>query len=121
MERARAIELVEFIIENYEKFHLTETQRDAIASVVMRVVSRSAFSSAQPITVWSYGGGTQSIALAILVRDGSLAKPDKIVFADTGREATETFEYTDRWVKPILAEVGMQIEVAGHELATVDL
>ncbi len=71
--------------------------------------------------VWSYGGGTQSIAIALLVAQGKLPRPDLIVFADTGREATETFECTDRYVAPLLASVDLTIETAGHELAKVDM
>lgn len=71
--------------------------------------------------VWSFGGGTQSIAIAILIVQGKLPRPDMIVFADTGREATETFEYTQSWVSPLLATVNLTIETAGHDLAHVDL
>ncbi len=71
--------------------------------------------------VWSYGGGTQSIAIALLVASGKLPKPDLIVFADTGREASETFEYTERHVSPLLASIGLTIETASHDLSKVDL
>ena len=71
--------------------------------------------------VWSYGGGTQSVAIAVLVAQGKLPKPDWIGIADTGRESSETWEYTDRWVRPMLRRVGLEIEVAAHSLATVDL
>lgn len=71
--------------------------------------------------IWSYGGGTQSIAIAVLVAQGKLPRPDRIIFADTGREATETFEYTEQHVKPLLALHGLTIEIASHSLATVDL
>jgi hypothetical protein len=71
--------------------------------------------------VWSYGGGTQSIALALLISQGKLPKPDMIVLADTGREASETFEYTERYVAPLLATLGLTIEIASHDLSKVDL
>src|SRR5579872_5369821 len=71
--------------------------------------------------VWSYGGGTQSIAIAILIAQGRLPKPDLIVFADTGREATETFEYSDQYVSPLLATIGLTIHLASHKLSKVDL
>src|SRR5947207_241734 len=70
---------------------------------------------------WSYGGGTQSIAIALLVGGGKLPKPDIIVFADTGMEATETFEYTREYVSPFLATLGLKIEIVGQELAKVGL
>lgn len=71
--------------------------------------------------IWSFGGGTQSIAIAILVATGKLPRPDMIIFADTGREATETFEYTEEHVAPLLATIDLRIETVGHNLATVDL
>jgi hypothetical protein len=70
---------------------------------------------------WSYGGGTQSIAIAVLVAQGKLPRPEVAVIADTGREATETWEYTDRWVRPLLRTVGLDIQTAPHSLAKVDL
>ena len=36
--------------------------------------------------VWSYGGGVQSVAMAIMVANGMLKRPECIVMADTGRE-----------------------------------
>jgi 3'-phosphoadenosine 5'-phosphosulfate sulfotransferase (PAPS reductase)/FAD synthetase len=66
--------------------------------------------------VWSYGGGRQSVALAVLVRDGKLPKPEAVVFADTGREDSATMAYHREHVAPWL-----DVQVAGHDLATVDL
>jgi hypothetical protein len=43
--------------------------------------------------VWSFGGGVQSWALAVLVAQGRLPRPDYTVIANTKREATETWEY----------------------------
>ena len=71
--------------------------------------------------IWSYGGGTQSIAIALLIAQGRLPKPSRIIFADTGREAAETFSYTEQYVAPLLATLGLTIETAPHTLATVDL
>ena len=68
--------------------------------------------------VWSYGGGTQSIAIAVLIAQGKLPRPDLIVIADTSREASETWEYTDRWIRPML---GQEIHIAPHSLVTRDL
>lgn len=71
--------------------------------------------------IWSYGGGTQSIAMAILVHQGRLPKPDRIVIADTGYEFKKTWEYTAQHVQPLLAAVGLTIEIAPHSLSKVDL
>jgi hypothetical protein len=71
--------------------------------------------------IWSYGGGTQSAAIAVLVARGELPRPERIVIADTGREATETWEYTDQVIGPLLGAAGLTVDVIPHEYATVDL
>lgn len=77
--------------------------------------------TSQGVLTWSYGGGTQSIVLALLVALGKLPKPDLIVMTDTSKEATETWEYTFQYVLPLLDSVGLTIELAPHNLAAVDL
>ena len=54
---------------------------------------------------WSYGGGTQSVAIAVLVAQGRLPRPELLVIADTGREATETWEYHEKHVAPLASTV----------------
>lgn len=71
--------------------------------------------------IWSYGGGTQSVAIAVMVANGELTRPDRVVIADTGREAQETWDYTRDVVNPLLAEVDLEVEIASHDYATVDL
>ena len=71
--------------------------------------------------VWSYGGGTQSVAIAVLIAQGQLPKPTHTIFADTSREASETMEYFEANVKPIFDRIGITLEIASHDLATVDL
>lgn len=73
------------------------------------------------VQVLSYGGGRQTVALCVLIRRGILPRPDRIVIADTGRENPMTWAYLAAHVRPLLAEIGLGVEVAGHELATVDL
>ena len=70
---------------------------------------------------WSYGGGTQSVAIAVLVAQGRLPRPECVVIADTGREASETWEYHAAHTAPLLATAGVTVEVASHDLAAVDL
>lgn len=62
------------------------------------------------IQVWSYGGGTQSVAIAALIIQGRLAKPDYAVIADTGMEKQSTWDYMDRVVNPSMKSIGIQIE-----------
>lgn len=71
--------------------------------------------------IQSYGGGVQSAAIAVLVVQGKLPRPERIVMADTGREAPETWDYLREHVQPFLGTVGLQVEIAPHSLATVDL
>jgi len=71
--------------------------------------------------VWSYGGGTQSAAIAVLVLRGELPQPERIVMADTSREASATWAYLEEVVGPALAKTGLEVEVAPHGLATKDL
>jgi hypothetical protein len=71
--------------------------------------------------VWSFGGGVQSVAIAVLVREGVLPVPDLAFIADTGRERKTTWEYLANIVQPYLAPTGLQIEIAPHSLSRVDL
>lgn len=72
--------------------------------------------------IWSYGGGNQSIAIALLIAQGKLPKPYKTVFVNTGQEASETFEYKEKYVAPLLAQLGISVEMINtKDWATVDL
>lgn len=73
------------------------------------------------IQAWSSGGGTQSTAIAALICMGVL-KPDVAVIVDTEREASEVWEYLDKWVIPGLEKVGVKLHrVKKSQFATVDL
>lgn len=61
--------------------------------------------------VWSYGGGTQSVAIVLLIERGELPKPECIVISNTTREATETWEYTITNVLPIFERIGLSLEI----------
>lgn len=71
--------------------------------------------------ILSYGGGTQTAAMCVLVAQGKLPKPDYVIAADTGREMPTTWEYADTYMRPLLASVGLQLHIAPHELSTVDV
>lgn len=71
--------------------------------------------------ILSYGGGTQTMAMIILVQRGILPRPDYIIAADTGREMPSTWQYADTYTRPILASIGMELHIASHDLATVDV
>ena len=72
-------------------------------------------------TVWSYGGGTQTAAIAVLILQGKLPRPDVVVMADTGREIESTWQYLRDVVQPSLDTIGLTVQVAGHELSNYDL
>lgn len=73
------------------------------------------------IETLSYGGGRQTVAMLALVCKGLLPRPDRIVTADTSREVGSTWAYLNDHMQPFLAKHGMTVEVAPHDLATVDL
>lgn len=61
------------------------------------------------IEVFSSGGGTQSTAIAALIIQGKLPRPDVVVIADTERECSETWRYLDSIVAPALATFGVEV------------
>lgn len=66
--------------------------------------------------VWSCGGGTQSCAIAALIVQGKLPKPDFSVIADTGYETGATWEFMGRVLVPELAKVGVKlVRVSGEK------
>lgn len=69
----------------------------------------------------SNGGGIQSTALIILVKRGVLPRPDFVTMANTGREMPTTWEYAETYTRPLLASIGMDLHIASHDLATVDI
>lgn len=56
--------------------------------------------------VLSLGAGVNSTALLHILADEALPL-DEVVFADTGAEKPETYEYIERWIKPFLVERGI--------------
>jgi hypothetical protein len=71
--------------------------------------------------VLGYGGGRQTVAYCVLIAQGKVPKPDHIVIADTGRENTSTWDYLEEVARPLLASVGLTVEVAPRSLSKVDL
>lgn len=68
-----------------------------------------------------YGGGRQTVAMLILVKRGLIARPNRIVIADTGRENPSTWEYRAEIAEPLAQSMGLTIEIAPRSLAYVDL
>jgi hypothetical protein len=59
--------------------------------------------------------------MCILVARGVLERPDYIVCADTGREATSTWDYLTEVMQPFLERHDLRVNIAPHDLSTVDL
>lgn len=70
-------------------------------------------------TVWMYGGGRQSIMIAIMIKEGRIPKPDIACIADTGREKARTWWYLENIVQPALDFTIHRVPKS--EFATVDL
>jgi hypothetical protein len=73
------------------------------------------------VIVWNYGGGTQSVAIAVLVAQGKLPAPECALIARMDREVPRTFDYLDRYVRPLLAPVGVEIRVVYPDALTAGL
>jgi hypothetical protein len=72
--------------------------------------------------LWSCGGGTQSAAMAALIIQGRIEKPDAAVMVDTEREKSQTWRYMRTVVQPALSAFGLTVEVVSKsEFATVDI
>jgi hypothetical protein len=61
--------------------------------------------------IWSCGGGTQSGAIAVLIGQGKLPKPDLCFMTDTGREKSSTWPFVDNFIRPHIAKVGCELVV----------
>jgi len=74
------------------------------------------------VQVWSSGGGVQSAAIAALIVRGDLPRPDFAVIADTGYEASTTWEYMDEVIQPALNAVGVSlVRVKSSDFSNVGL
>ncbi len=69
----------------------------------------------QKFQVFSSGGGVQSTAIASLIVQGKLSKPDLVVIADTGRECSQTWKYWTLVTLPAFRNIGIPAYRVGHE------
>ena len=77
--------------------------------------------SGETMIVWSYGGGTQSAAIAVMILKGELPKPDIVCMADTSREVSETWDYLRNVVQPSLDKIGLEVNVIPHSYSYWDI
>lgn len=71
--------------------------------------------------ILNYGGGWQTTGMLVLIKQGKLPRPDRIIIADTGREKQSTWEYLETTARPQMREIGLEIEIAPRALAYVDI
>lgn len=71
--------------------------------------------------IWSFGGGKQTAALAVLITQGKLPVPERAVMANTGRESSATWRYLENHLQPLLNTVGLTVEIVPHSYAKKDL
>lgn len=64
-----------------------------------------------PKIVWSCGGGVQSSAIAALIIQGRLPKPDFSVTVDVGYEKSSTWVNIKQVLQPALAKVGVNLQI----------
>lgn len=72
--------------------------------------------------VWACGGGTQSGAIATLIRLGKLPRPDIAFMTDTGRERSTTWPFVNDFIRPALASVGLELQIIkAADFARIDV
>lgn len=74
------------------------------------------------VEVWSCGGGTQSGAIAVLIKQGRLPKPDIAFMTNTGRERSSTWPFVEGFIRPALASVDVDLKIIqASEFARLDV
>ena len=58
------------------------------------------------ITFLSFGAGVQTTAMLIMLAQGKI-HADAVIFADTGAEHPETYDYIERYDKPLCEKMGI--------------
>ena len=71
--------------------------------------------------IQNYGGGVQTIAIGVLIRQGLLPRPERVVIANTGREVRSTFAYLENHARQLYWDAGCEIEIISHDNAKHDL
>lgn len=63
------------------------------------------------LSVWSCGGGVQSTAIAVLIEQGKLPKPDFAFMTDCGYEQRTTLEYVNSITIPRMKAIGVTLNI----------
>jgi len=72
-----------------------------------------------PLQVLSFGGGVQSTAMLLFIKDGLLPQPDIIIHADTGAEMPETIKHIEDWVIPFCESLGIPFQIVKSHRGTI--
>ena len=72
------------------------------------------------LQVLSFGGGVQSTAMLLMIKDGMLPRPDVIVHADTGAEREETLTLIETYVKPLCESLDIPFIITESHLGRLD-
>ncbi|MDE1328481.1 hypothetical protein [Vibrio aestuarianus] len=90
----------------------SDTTCPSCGLAVSKLVLRRQFKpNTKRLQVLSSGGGTQSICMIVLIYLGAIPKPDIVVMADTEREASNVFEYHEKYIKPLCDEIGLEFVI----------
>lgn len=71
-------------------------------------------------TILSFGGGTQSTAMVVLVAQGKIPPPDLILFCDTGFEKSSTMKYYNSNTKSLVEKLNIPFEIISRATSTLD-
>lgn len=63
------------------------------------------------VQVWSCGGGVDSVAMAVLIYQEILPKPDYAIMTDNGYDASYTWDYVHQTLMPKLSEIGVELHI----------
>ena len=100
------------ILMNHSKHGMTENlilESEPVQKTASAVGTTGVVVAAPTYEVFSSGGGTQSTAMAALIVQGKLPKPDIMAIVDTGREMPTTWEYMDKVTIPEMKKIGIEV------------
>lgn len=71
--------------------------------------------------IWAFGGGVQTVSIAILIKLGKLPIPVYAGMADTSYERQAVWEYNQKYTFPMLAGLGLVVDIIPHSYSTIDI
>ena len=71
------------------------------------------------VEIMSFGGGVQTVAMALMCLNKDLPMPDYAIFSDPGWEVEATYEYLS-WFIPYCEDNGMKFKVVSGGNIRID-